>query len=123
MDVLVYPRRRSRVTELVTPLKPLEAMAMAKAVIGSNVGGLQELIVDGVSGLFYRAGDISDLASKITQLADDPHLCRVLGHQARAAVSAHRDWQSIIPRYVPIYEAVCARRKRTFGQNLLRRAA
>ncbi|HYS56898.1 MAG TPA: glycosyltransferase family 4 protein, partial [Burkholderiales bacterium] len=106
MDVLAYPRRSLRITELVTPLKPLEAMAMEKAVIGSDVGGLRELIQDGVTGLLHRSGDAGDLAAKIEALADDPKLRHRLGGQARAWVAEQRDWKQIVPRYVSVYEAV-----------------
>ena len=105
MDMLAYPRRSLRVTELVTPLKPLEAMAMGKAIIGSDVGGIRELIQDGLTGLQHRAGDVEDLAAKIEKLADDPDLRGALGRQARAWVAEQRDWSRIIPQYVPIYEA------------------
>jgi glycosyltransferase involved in cell wall biosynthesis len=104
MDVLAYPRRSLRITELVTPLKPLEAMAMEKAVIGSDVGGIRELIQDGVTGLLHRSGDVGALATAIEKLADDPNLRRTLGRQARAWVAEQRDWKHIIPQYVPIYE-------------------
>ena len=104
MDVLAYPRRSLRVTELVTPLKPLEAMAMEKAVIGSDVGGISELIQDGVTGLLHRSGDVGDLGAKIEMLADDPNLRCTLGRQARAWVAEQRDWKQIITKYVPIYE-------------------
>ena len=112
MDVLAYPRRSLRVTELVTPLKPLEAMAMEKAVIGSNVGGIRELIRDGVTGLLHRSGDVEDLAATIEKLADDPNLRHTLGRQARQWVADQRDWKHIIPHYVPIYEAASRGRKR-----------
>src|SRR6266480_2659777 len=105
IDVLAYPRRSLRITELVTPLKPLEAMAMQKAVIGSDVGGIRELIQDGMTGLLHRSGDAGDLAAKIETLADNPSLRHTLGRQARAWVAEQRDWKHIIPQYVPIYEA------------------
>jgi glycogen synthase len=111
MDVLAYPRRSLRVTELVTPLKPLEAMAMEKAVIGSDVGGIRELIQDGVTGLLHRAGDTGDLAAKIARLADDPGLRSALGRQARAWVSEERHWKHLVPRYVPVYETASRKRR------------
>jgi len=55
MDVLVYPRLSMRLTELVTPLKPLEAMAQGRLFIASNVGGHRELIRDGETGVLFRA--------------------------------------------------------------------
>ena len=112
MDVLAYPRRSLRVTELVTPLKPLEAMAMEKAVIGSDVGGIRELVSDGVTGLLHRSGDVADLAAAIEKLADDPNLRGRLGRQAREWVAGERDWKQIIPLYMPAYEAASRGRKR-----------
>jgi PEP-CTERM/exosortase A-associated glycosyltransferase len=106
IDVLAYPRRRFRLSELTTPLKPLEAMAMEKAVIASDVGGLRELVQDGVTGLLHRADDVDDLAAKIETLADDPALRRMLGRQARAWVAEERDWKRIVPRYASVYESV-----------------
>jgi PEP-CTERM/exosortase A-associated glycosyltransferase len=113
IDVLAYPRRSFRVTELVTPLKPLEAMAMEKAVIASDVGGIRELIEDGVTGLLHRSGDVTDLAVKIETLAGDPGLRRTLGRQARAWVAERRDWKHITPQYLPIYEAASRGKHRT----------
>jgi glycosyltransferase involved in cell wall biosynthesis len=106
IDVLAYPRRRLRLTELTTPLKPLEAMAMEKAVIASDVGGLRELVQDGVTGLLHRAGDADDLAVKIERMADDAGLRRTLGRQARAWVAEERDWKRIVPRYAQVYASV-----------------
>ena len=57
IDILAYPRKKMRLTELVTPLKPLEAMAQRKLVVASNVGGHRELIEDGVTGTLFPAGD------------------------------------------------------------------
>jgi len=113
MDVLAYPRHSLRITELVTPLKPLEAMAMEKAVIGSDVGGIRELIQDGVTGLLHRAGDVNDLAAMIEKLADDPNLRRTLGRQARVWVSGQRDWKYIVPQYLPVYDAASRGRRRS----------
>ena len=113
MDVLAYPRHSLRITELVTPLKPLEAMAMEKPVIGSDVGGIRELIQDGVTGLLHRAGDVNDLAAMIEKLADDPNLRRTLGRQARVWVSGQRDWKYIVPQYLPVYDAASRGRRRS----------
>ncbi len=109
IDVLAYPRRSLRITELITPLKPLEAMAMEKAVIGSDVGGIRELIQDGVTGLIHRHGDVDDLAAAIARLVDDEPLRRALGRRARAWVCEQRDWRDLVRRYEPIYEAAGAR--------------
>lgn len=102
-DILAYPRDSQRITELVTPLKPLEAMAMEKAVIGSDVGGLLELIRDGVSGLIFRHEDATDLARKILELVDSPDRRAALGRQARAEVEHDRDWRRIVEGHRDVY--------------------
>jgi glycosyltransferase involved in cell wall biosynthesis len=104
VDVLAYPRLRKRITELVTPLKPLEAMAMEKGVIGSDVGGLTELITDGQTGLIHRAEDVSDLAAKIERLVDDEALRARLGKNGRQYVIRERNWRSLIERHFAVYE-------------------
>jgi glycogen(starch) synthase len=104
VDVLAYPRDRQRITELVTPLKPLEAMAMEKAVIGSDVGGITELITDQRTGLIHRAEDVADLSEKILTLVDDPVLRAQLGKQGREYVCENRRWRKIIEEHFDLYE-------------------
>ena len=72
VDLLVYPRHSMRLTELVTPLKPLEAAAQGKILIASDVGGHKELIRDGETGILFRAGDAIDLANKALALLASP---------------------------------------------------
>lgn len=117
VDVLAYPRLRKRITELVTPLKPLEAMAMEKGVIGSDVGGLTELITDGETGLIHRAEDVGDLAEKIERLVDDDALRARLGKSGRVYVSRERNWRGLIERHFSVYERArenWARRRRVY---------
>ncbi len=103
MDILVYPRNRLRITEMVTPLKPLEAMAMEKTVLASNVGGLKELVEDGRTGRLFTADDSSDLAQKILELADNEAERIRLGKNARQDVIDNREWKKIVHGYLPIY--------------------
>jgi PEP-CTERM/exosortase A-associated glycosyltransferase len=109
MDVLVYPRKKTRQTDLVTPLKPLEAMAMCKAVLGSDVGGIAELVVDG-TGLLYRAGDSADLAEKCLRLISCPELRHSLAQRARAHVIEHRSWKDLVRIYSQAYSSALARK-------------
>ncbi len=104
VDILAYPRDRQRITELVTPLKPLEAMAMEKAVIGSDVGGITELIKNGETGLIHRAEDVDDLAAQIVRLADDPGLRKRLGQNGRRYVLEQRQWRRIIEKHFEVYD-------------------
>jgi glycosyltransferase involved in cell wall biosynthesis len=114
-DVLCYPRERRRITELTTPLKPLEAMSMAKPVVVSDVGGLRELVSDQATGLFFRAGDVDDLVRVLGQLCRDGDLRRRLGERARAEMIRRRSWSTITRRYQGVYEAAAERRMRRVG--------
>lgn len=104
LDVLVYPRRSSRITEMVTPLKPLEAMALGKAVLGSNVGGIRELIEPEKTGVLFESGEISDFCRQATRLLGDENLRSTLGKNARARVCAESDWTVVTERYRKVYE-------------------
>jgi PEP-CTERM/exosortase A-associated glycosyltransferase len=102
-DVLVYPRKSMRLTELVTPLKPLEAMASGKAVVASNIGGMRELIRDRDTGLLFPAGDAEALAGVLEPLLRDPALRSDLGARARASVCREREWKTIVQVHVETY--------------------
>ncbi len=103
MDVLVYPRIDARINQTVTPLKPLEAMAMGKVCLASDVGGLKELVQDDVTGLLFKAGDVGDLANKTLTLAADPDLRQRLAAQGQAMVRRDREWSAVAARYADIY--------------------
>jgi PEP-CTERM/exosortase A-associated glycosyltransferase len=104
-DVLVYPRPRSRLTEMVTPLRPLEAMAMGRAVVASDLGALREMVQHGATGLLVSPDDAAGLAAALATLAADPGLRRRLGEGARRFVVEERDWRSL----AGVYEAAYAR--------------
>ena len=118
IDVFVCPRRQLRITELVTPLKPLEAMAMTKAVLASNVGGHKELIEDGKTGLLFGADSAGDLIDRASQFAHDQQLRQRLGIAGRRYVMQERSWNNLVQRYLPIYEE--ALRTKRFGQKASR---
>ena len=105
VDVLVYPRHSVRLTELVTPLKPLEGMALGKAVLGSDVGGIRELIESEKTGLLYRADDVEDFCKQAQRLIGEESLRRELGARARELILREKDWKILARRYVGIYEA------------------
>lgn len=103
VDVFVLPRRRMRLTELVTPLKPLEAMAMGIPVLASDIGGHTELVSDGETGLLFKAESRESLVEQATRLVQDPGLRRQLGATGRRWVETERTWEHIVARYLPIY--------------------
>jgi glycosyltransferase involved in cell wall biosynthesis len=107
-DVLVYPRRDSKLTALVTPLKPLEAMAMAKPMVAAAVGGLQELIRDGDTGLLCQPEDPAALAAALADLAAAPRRRDAIGASARRFVCEERDWTHLAPLYESVYRRLIA---------------
>jgi glycogen synthase len=118
-DILCYPRERGRLTELTTPLKPLEAMSMGKAVVVSDVGGLLELVRDVDTGLVFPAGDTGALVHTLARLAEDAGLRARLGDRARAEVVRARSWTAIASRYRAAYEVAMDRSSRRLGARLL----
>jgi glycogen(starch) synthase len=101
--VFVYPRRRNRLTELVTPLKPLEAMAMAKVVLASDVGGHRELIEHARTGFLFKADDVFDLILRLTELLGASHVWPVIGAAARRFVERERTWPAVAASYAQVY--------------------
>lgn len=99
IDVLVYPRLPMRLTELVTPLKPLEAMAQGRLLAASDVGGHRELIQDQVTGVLFRAGDVDALAAKVLELLANRRRWAELRAGARRFVETERNWTSTVGRY------------------------
>jgi len=110
-DLAAYPRIACPTTRLTTPLKPLEAMAMARAVVASDLPAMRELIRPGETGELVPAGDDVALAARCVALLRDPDRRRRLGEQARAFVLQERRWDAIVQRYPPLYEALFARRR------------
>ncbi|MFQ3248899.1 MAG: PEP-CTERM/exosortase A-associated glycosyltransferase [Glaciecola sp.] len=104
VDLLVFPRKSMRLTELVTPLKPLEAMAQQKLVLASDVGGHKELIEDGQNGYLFTADDEKELAAKIIDISSKTHEA-VLDEGLRF-VKEVRNWKVSVSNYLPVYEGL-----------------
>ena len=103
-DVMAYPRKRSRLTDLVTPLKPLEAMAQGRLVAASDVGGHRELITDGKTGTLFPPDDPAGCASALSRLLARRDDWPKLRDTARAHVAINHDWERNVRRYQGIYE-------------------
>jgi PEP-CTERM/exosortase A-associated glycosyltransferase len=102
-DLLVYPRKSMRLTELVTPLKPLEAMALGKPVAASSVGGHRELIRHGETGMLFPPDDVPGLASAVSTLLSSPSLRERMGRQGRDWVLRERTWDRNGALYRALY--------------------
>ena len=110
IDVLVYPRLPMRLTELVTPLKPLEAMAQGRLVLASDVGGHRELIEHGKTGMLFAAGDGQALADALLDLLQAAASWPGLKQAARAYVERERNWGASVERYAGVYQRLLAAR-------------
>jgi PEP-CTERM/exosortase A-associated glycosyltransferase len=106
LDILCYPRLKMRLTDLVTPLKPLEAMAQGRLLVASDVGGHRELIEDGGTGMLFAAGDPAALCRKVLALLDAPQLWAGLRQRGRSYVEAERSWTASVARYRKVYGGV-----------------
>ena len=108
-DVMAYPRKASRLTDLVTPLKPLEAMAQGKLVAASSVGGHRELITDGLTGTLFAPDDPADCAASLAALLARREDWDAMRAVARAHVAQRHDWARNARRYRDIYQALLGR--------------
>ncbi len=103
-DVMAYPRKKSRLTDLVTPLKPLEAMAQGKLVAASAVGGHRELIEDGVTGRLFAPDDPAACAEALAALLADRGRWEAYRAAGRAYVEQRHDWSRNVLRYQGVYQ-------------------
>lgn len=104
IDIFVVPRINVKSCHIVTPLKPLEAMAMGKCVVMSDVGGLRELANGDETAVFFKPEDSSDLAEKLNMLIADRGYRQKLGENARLHVVERKDWRKVVKAYLPLYE-------------------
>jgi len=104
IDVLAYPRKSMRLTDLVTPLKPLEAMAQRRLVAASDVGGHRELVEDGVTGTLFAPDDPDAIADALAELLADRGRWDERRTVARSFVERERNWGVNVARYRPVYE-------------------
>jgi glycosyltransferase involved in cell wall biosynthesis len=120
VDILVYPRYSTRLTELVTPLKPLEAMAMGKPLVASDIGGHRELIQQRRTGLLFSPGSVPALASAIETVLDDGALRADLVRGGREWVETNRAWSITTAVYPKVYALARVRAARR-GRNTWKR--
>lgn len=104
VDVLAYPRHSMRLTELVTPLKPLEAMAQGRLLVASDVGGHRELIRDGETGMLFHAGSATSLAAAIMKLMAKSEYWPEIRTAGRQFVEQERNWRTSVAGYCDPYQ-------------------
>ena len=106
VDVLAYPRKASRLTDLVTPLKPLEAMAQQRLVAASDVGGHRELITHGETGWLFAADDPAACAATLADLLDAREAWPAMKARALNHVRTRHDWACNVGNYLPVYQTL-----------------
>lgn len=108
VDMLIFPRQSLRLTELVTPLKPLEAMAQEKIVIASDVGGHRELIRDNETGFLFRADEREALVATVLKALDRRADWPKMRRRARRFVEKDRSWHRVVSQYKTVYDRLTA---------------
>jgi glycosyltransferase involved in cell wall biosynthesis len=106
IDIAPFPRLSQPVTEMVSPLKPFEAMAMEKLVIASNVAALEEIVNHEETGLLFEKDNVDSLTNVLELGITDPKMRLKLGKQARKWVKDERDWPILAKRVTAIYESL-----------------
>ncbi|MTV27271.1 glycosyltransferase [Nitriliruptoraceae bacterium ZYF776] len=106
IDAFVVPRIDDQAARLVTPLKPLEAMAMRRPVITSDLPALREMVPPGDRGLGFPPGDSAALAGAIAQLMDEPQLAEQLTGSAFEWVHRERTLEANVRRYREVMDVV-----------------
>lgn len=109
IDILAYPRKASRLTDLVTPLKPLEAMAQRRLVAASNVGGHRELITHGETGFLFEPDDPQACAATLSDVLDASDQWEAVRARGVEHVRGKHDWHRNARRYLDVYQLLLAR--------------
>jgi glycogen synthase len=103
LDCVVLPRHRTRLSDSVTPLKPLEAMAFKRLVCVSDVRGLVEVVGGPANAVVFSADDVKQLAATLRQVLVDDHAGRETAMRGHAYVSRERAWNAVAESYRAVY--------------------
>ena len=109
IDIFTVPRVDALVNQTITPLKPLEAMAMERALLVSNVGGLAELVQNGKTGVMFEADNVESFTEKCIDMIRNKEKRITLGKEARKWVVEYRQWKDMAKQYLPIYDKILKR--------------
>lgn len=106
LDVFCVPRRDLAVTRTVTPMKSVEASAVGRPVVASDLPALAELVEDGVTGRLFRAEDLDALVEVLADLLARPAEADRLGRAGRDWALATRTWTGNAARYRDLYSSL-----------------
>ena len=102
-DLMVYPRKPLPLCEAISPIKPLEPMALGIPVLCSDVGALREMIVEGVNGHCFPKGDRKALTESLLAIMDGHLDTATVRAQSRDWVAQHRDWRQLTRPLAEMY--------------------
>jgi glycosyltransferase involved in cell wall biosynthesis len=119
VDFCVFPRKGQAVCEIVSPLKPFEAMAMQKAVIVSDVTPLREIVTHGKTGLIHVKDDVADLKRQIEIFVENETVRASCGQEARLWVEQTRNWQTITGEVASVYGRMTGLNAEALGQSVV----
>lgn len=108
IDIAPFPRKPLKVCELVSPLKPFEAMAMGKTVLVSDVNAMTEFLLEGINGFSFQKGSVAHLTKQLGMLIASPELCARVGKNACRWVSEHRTWAQTARRIEAVHNALAS---------------
>ncbi|MDT8328723.1 MAG: glycosyltransferase [Roseovarius sp.] len=108
IDVTVFPRLPYEVCQLVSPLKPLEALLLGKLVVGSSVGGIREIIQHDVNGLIFAAGNAEALAAMLRDVILNLDSYSDLRRKGQVWVEENRGWAGNIKAAEALFDRVSA---------------
>jgi glycosyltransferase involved in cell wall biosynthesis len=92
------------------PMSILEAMALARPVVATDVGGIPEAVADGETGLVVAAGDTAAAAAALAALAANPARARAMGERGRARQRERFDGEAMVDGYLRALERVAGGR-------------
>ena len=103
-DVVVMPSLAGRTGTEGQGLVLLEAMACGKAVVGTNIGGIKDIIKDGENGLLVKQKESKELANKIVNLLKDSKLRKRIEKNGKKFAIKNYSWQSIVKKFEITYQ-------------------
>jgi glycosyltransferase involved in cell wall biosynthesis len=106
VDIAVLPRKGQPVCEMVSPLKPFEAMAQKKCIVASDVSALKEIIEDGERGILFQKDNPADLCEKLTTAIGDERYRKKLGESGWKWVTRERSWESLFSIVSSVYDDI-----------------
>lgn len=117
MDIMPIPRLSSAVTEMVSPLKPLEAMAMAKAVVLSDVSPHKVFAGNNERGRLFTKDSVESLTETLKELIANPSECERLGKAARQWIEKERTWNQVSSHYSSFISALLQQQVKTRSEH------